>query len=309
MIELHHATRPQWDDLLTQAGRSSLVQSWAWGEIKAEQGWRPLRLVVWSQGRPVALAQVLERRLGGIIRLARLNRGPVWLAETPPMLKRAVMAALLRRWRCWNLAALFMAPELSATEADLLPNLGIWRRAAPCWRSAWLDLSKPTETLRKNLDGKWRNMLVGGEKAGLVVETGSDRALLDWLLDRHAEAMRDKGFAGTPVDAITGLYRHRQSDDDLLVLRAVLDGVAVGGILLARHGAAATYLVGWSDDQGRKTKANTMLLWQGMLALAQRGCQWLDLGGIDPVGTPGIAAFKRGLRGEEYELAGEFVCL
>jgi len=297
--------RAGWESLFAQALRSALVQSWAWGEAKREEeGWRPRRALVSLDGRPVALAQVLEKRKAGLVRLGRLNRGPVWLGEPDESLKRAVLGAVCRPWRVWRGAALALAPELAD---GLAPPAFARRRAAPAWASAWLELGPPAEEIRRRLDGKWRNMLNGAERAGLEVEDGP--ALLPWMLERHAAQMADKGFDATPPALVAGLGRHAARPDDLLVLRAVAQGVPVGGLLVVRHGACATYLIGWSDAEGRKRRATHFLLWQAVRALKERGVERLDLGGIDAALTPGIAAFKRGMNGTEYRLAGEFVVL
>lgn len=296
----------EWEGLMAEAGRSAIVQDWAWGEAKRAEGWRPHRALVTRGGTPVALAQVLEKRMAGIGRVARLNRGPVWLGEPDDALAAEIVAALRRPWRCWRLGALFLAPELPAEKAALVRNWGFRERRAPAWGSAWIDLSQPAEILRKRLDGKWRNMLSGAEKAGLALEAAEGGEKLDWLMERYRGLMRDKGFAGTPPAIIEAMAA---AGARMLVLRAMAAGEAVGGILLVRHGAAATYLVGWNGEAGRKLKANNFLLWQAVVELQARGCRWFDLGGIDDALTPGIAAFKRGMNGEEYRLAGEFLGL
>ncbi len=309
MFKLHIdiLDRPHWEDLFAQAGPSALVQSWAYGEVKRAEGWAPRRILITRNDTPVALAQVLEKRIGGVIRLARLNRGPVWIAPLDDDDKLAVLAALRRPWRLWRAAALFVAPEI---DQELAPRLGMIRRNAPLWGSAWIDLSHPADHLRKSLDGKWRNMLVGAEKAGLSAEISHQEPARTWLMQRYAELMRDKSFTGMPPAQIDALAQVLNRPRDLLTIRALSpDGEAVGGILLACHGTAATYLVGWNGDVGRKMKANNFLLWQAILALQAQGCRWFDLGGIDDQLTPGIASFKRGMKGQEYRLAGEFLSL
>lgn len=303
--------RAAWEALFEAAGRTALLQSWAWGEAKAAgEGWRPHRGVLTEAGTPVGLVQVLEKPIAGLARVARLNRGPVWLVPAAPIRVVEALALIGRRWRWWRGGALFLAPELAADQAGALAPLGLRKRSAPAWGSAWLDLSEPAEALRKRLDGKWRNMLVGAEKAGLAVEVSAAPALLDWLLARYETLMRDKAFTGTPPALIRQLAERAWRPDDLLVLRALTpDGEAVGGILLVRHGACATYLVGWTGEDGRRFKANNFLLWQAVTTLAERGCRWFDLGGIDEVLTPSIAAFKRGMKGEDYRLAGEYLML
>lgn len=303
LVEWNLLQRNEWEALFSSAGRSTLVQSWAYGEAKrVVEGWQPQRAVISWAGQPVALAQVLEKRIGGVARVGRLNRGPIWLRDDLSAGDRLVVIEALRsRWRWFKLAALSLAPELP--EGAKVP--GFRRRAADTWCSAWIDLSFGPDVLRKRLDGKWRNMLNASEKAALVVETNPNA--LPWLLDRYCELLRDKGFGATSPALVEALAAHSYRPDDLLVLRAHAESGAVAGILLARHGDSATYLIGWNGDEGRKRKANNRLLWEAVLELPKRGVRWLDLGGIDDKLTPGIAAFKRGMNGEEYRLAGEFV--
>ncbi|MBR9973703.1 lipid II:glycine glycyltransferase FemX [Magnetospirillum sulfuroxidans] len=306
-ISFDSLTRPQWEDLFAQAGQSALVQSWAYGEAKRAEGWTPRRLLIHQDGKPLALAQVLEKRVAGLARIARLNRGPVWLGPLALEDQLAIITALRRPWRLWRAAALFIAPEL---EQDHASRLGLIRRKAPCWGSAWIDLTQPLDVLRKRLDGKWRNMLVGAEKAGLSADISATAETRLWLMGHYAALMRDKHFTGMPSAQITALAQSLCRPEDLLVIRALTpEDEAVGGILLARHGTSATYLVGWNGDMGRKLKANNFLLWQAIVTLQAQGCRWLDLGGIDAALTPGIAAFKRGMKGQEYCLAGEFLSL
>ena len=151
-------------------------------------------------------------------------------------------------------------------------------------------------------------MLVNAEKAGLEVAIQEGAAGLDWLLPRYQAMMADKGFSGIAPSLLSALARHTDAED-LPLLTAKSGDDDASAVLICRHGAAATYLIGWNSDAGRRTRANHLLLWRAMLELKDRGCRWFDLGGIDETLTPGIATFKRGLGGEEYRLAGEFLSL
>lgn len=303
--------RARWEDLFAAAGRTSLTQSWAYGEAKAAvEGWRVHRAVVTDGGQPLALAQVLERRVGGLLRVGRLNRGPVWLTPPDPAALRDALSGIAAPWRWWRGGVFLTAPDLGADHLPMLSQLGFRRRAAPAWRSAWLDLSPEPDALRRRLNGKWRNMLSAAEKAGLSVEVLPGADGFQWLMERYRAEMAEKGFAGASPELLGALSRHAARPDDMLILAArAAGGEAVGGVLLARHGDAATYMVGWTGAEGRKSKAGNLMLWSAVLELRGRGCRWFDLGGIDDVLTPGIAAFKRGMNGEEYCLAGEFVRL
>ena len=64
-----------WDALVSCDPRGHLLQTWAWGELKAAYGWRPLRLAVERDGALVAGAQVLFRALGPLS-IAYIPKGP-----------------------------------------------------------------------------------------------------------------------------------------------------------------------------------------------------------------------------------------
>src|SRR2546423_10887737 len=66
-----------WDAFVSQARDGSILQSWAWGSLKARYGWRVARYF-WIVGdRPAAAASVLRRGLPGGFALDYAPRGPV----------------------------------------------------------------------------------------------------------------------------------------------------------------------------------------------------------------------------------------
>ena len=61
------------------------------------------------------------------------------------------------------------------------------------------------------------------------------------------------------------------------------------------------------NDEGRRLNAGQLLLWSAALKAKERGYRWLDLGGMDPSGTPkGIHYFKAGLNPTPYSYVGDF---
>lgn len=302
MIELV-PIRSEEDYALPQAAGTSLLQSWAWGEAKAEaEGWRPRRFRLVRGTETLALVQVLEKS-----RLWRVNRGPLWARpDLAPADKAGCLGALRAAARWWKGRALLIAPELTEAEGPMLAGLGFRPRTAPHWSSAWVDLQqRDEETLRKALNGKWRNKLGISERAGLAVDIARGTDWLDLLMPRYQAMMREKEFQGIPPATLAALARH----GELIAFIARSGGEPVSIVLLARHFLDATYLVGWTSDEGRALKANHLLLWRAMLELKAAGGRSLDLGGIDDIHTPGIATYKRGLSGREYTLAGEFLSL
>lgn len=299
----------QWQQWVTQIGQSNLLQSWAYGQAKSDEaGWQVRRGVFYRANEPYAMVQVLQKRVAGVVLVSRINRGPLFFSPPEAQEARAVWAQLGSLGNLWRGKVLAAAPALGLTGSNLcmMDDLGYRQFSPRAWESVWVDLRIRLASLRQRLDGKWRNVLVFSERADLKLEAGSDDQLFDWMLARYKELMRDKNFSGMPVDLLLALRKHLPAESRLIVMRAVHDAQAVAGICLVCHGSAATYLLGWNGPEGRKLKANQYLLWQAVVYLKQAGLAWFDLGGLDEDHTPGIAAFKLGLRGERYELAGEY---
>jgi lipid II:glycine glycyltransferase (peptidoglycan interpeptide bridge formation enzyme) len=49
-----------------------------------------------------------------------------------------------------------------------------------------------------------------------------------------------------------------------------------------------------------------LLQWAAIQKAKALGCQWYDLGGIDPEGNPGVYNFKKRMGGKEIILPGPF---
>ncbi len=302
-------TRSEWQRWIAQCGRSNLLQSWAYGEAKSDNsGWQVKRAVFYRDHEPIAFVQVLQKSVAGLLRIARVNRGPLFLRILSKDEQRAVWEQLACLGSLRKRRVLTVAPELplSGHCLAMMEDMGFRQYSLRNWESVWLDIQPGADQLRKRLDPKWRNKLTIAEKAGLKLDAGSDRARFDWMIDRYKEVMQEKGFTGPPIDLLLSLRRHASEEEPLLILQAMHEGEPVAGICLAYHGATATYLLSWNGDNGRKMRANQFLLWQAIMHLQQSGVRWFDLGGISEDSNPGITTFKLGLNGERYELVGEY---
>ena len=77
-------------------------------------------------------------------------------------------------------------------------------------------------------------------------------------------------------------------------------------LVTIRSGDTALYLIGSSNDKGRKMQANSVLLWQAIVHAKHSGCAWFDIGGLSNTTPKGVAEFKQGLNAMPYQLVGEW---
>lgn len=332
-MQLQPCTTPaDWAAAQTALRFSVLEQSWCYGAATAAVTRDKIRPERWllrrSDGSLAGLVQAFVRRIAplGIAplgRFVRIVRGPLFV----PGLARADREdalALIRQTYPWReRCLLWWLPELNggAESEAVMAQLGL-RPMMTGYSSIRCDLRPSPDRLRSELDGKWRNTLKAAEKSALLMETASIAAG-SWnneafaaLLGEHAQHRLEEGFGG-PDARFYAAYADaakltRPDGEDALLFWAHAGPHQgrvrpIAGILVLRHGHAATYAMGWSNEAGRLVKAHYRLLWQALLSLRALGVTDFDLGGVDTQRGAGVARFKLGLNGSVFTLAGSYL--
>jgi len=293
---------PEWDRLVAQASFPHLPQSFAYGEGKRAKGWTVRRAVFSRNNRIEAFATVMERRLAGLRLLTRVNRGPVFLEARPQAESIvAVYRTLRRHWR----GPLLIAPalELSADNGALLRAAGFRLRHGEGWLSGRIDLRRTEQDLWAGLSSSFRNRVRNSVKAGALLRLASDTDTYEWMLARHAENMRDKGF--TAADATLLRALREAAPQNVSVFQLLHAGAAVAGMSVVRFGDSAEYHIGWFGPEGRRLNAGNFLMWEIIKELRRQGVTQFDVGGMRP--GDGYTQFKRTMRPVEFRLAGEWM--
>lgn len=297
--------RGSWDAAFARVPRPHLTQSWAYGEAKRAEGWDVERLVWHEPDGPAALCQLLvKKRLG--LRVTRINRGPMFLQDPPESgTQLRILRQLRERWRFGLKGLLLIAPALpgDAKSRRLLRQAGFWRRGRFAWGSSLIDLRLPPDELFRRLAPEWRTKLRRAEKLGVSLRQHTDIEAMQWMIARHVDNMRRKEFAGPSAPFVERLAH--TAGGSLHLLQALIDGEPHAATLIVRFGQHAENFIGWFDDQARRASAGNFLMWQSVLQMQQLGCRALDLGGYSVADRYG--QFKRGMRGSEYRLAGEWL--
>ncbi len=308
-LDWNGCSRSEWDRLLSVAGRSSLEQSWSYGEAMHRfYGHAADRAIIRRGGETLAMVQVFRRPVAKLATVVRIVRGPLWLlAGTEEATRiaayRAIRQSFLRRRREF----LFWIPELpDAPASDTLMRATGTRRIVTGLSSAWLDLSPDEAVLRKAMAGRWRNALARAERQGTRVDLSRDGRILAGQMAVYEAFRRRKRFVGPPGGFVAAMGETGRREQDVLVLGASAGDDLVAGIVLIRHGASATYYVSWTGEEGRRRGAHNLLLWRGIAELKRAGVRWLDLGGLNTASAAGIARFKLGLGPEVFTLSGTY---
>lgn len=293
--------RARWERL---CAAPALQQSWAYGEAMRAIGVDVRRAEARRAGRTVALLQATSRRLADWATLALAARGPIWTAALDDAARAEVARAVIASSPFERPRVLIMSPAEPAAGWTAAARL---RRIMTGDSTARLTLDRADDALRAAMRGKWRNRLVAAERAGRF---GRVRPLSPTetraFVQLEAEQRRSRRYASLPV-SFTQAYGDVAGRGGVLALGAVADGDLRAGMLFLRHGAAATYHLGWADDAARAGGAHNLILWDAMRRLRDMGVRELDMGGLDTERTPGIARFKLGAGAQPTTFAGSFV--
>ncbi|WP_458790717.1 GNAT family N-acetyltransferase [Yoonia sp. MH D7] len=165
---------------------------------------------------------------------------------------------------------------------------------------AEIDLTQPL-----NPHGKWRNALQKAFNSPLkTMHRPFDAGRDTWVFAADKAQQKAKRFRAMP-HAIAQMWPAR----DTLLSTASLHGTPVAAMLFLRHGAGATYQVGWANALGRQHNAHNMILSQAVDYLAKTGHLRLDLGTVDTVNAPDLARFKLRSGAQLRQLGGTWLAL
>jgi len=285
----------------------ALQQAWAYGDALMALGVVMQRAMVWEEGRLLAVAQFMCKRVAGYLSLASCTRGPVWHPDVPPAQRAAIYKRLRQSIPLPRLKVVLFSPDRTADQIDPAEIRGL-SRVMTGYSTVLLDLKTPLATLKTQLEGKWRNRLtkaLANDQIRVQVQPSLKRC--EWLLGKELDQREAKKFHGLPTDFVQAYIAAAAEPRQAFVVAYAERGKnSIAGMLFLIHGRVASYHMGWADDEGRQLSAHNALLWQSMAYLQDLGIEVLDLGGVNTHDLPGISRFKLGTGGRAVTLAGTY---
>ncbi|MBK8797310.1 MAG: peptidoglycan bridge formation glycyltransferase FemA/FemB family protein [Anaerolineales bacterium] len=306
----------QWHGVLAQIPSPHVLQSWEWGEIKAQTAWRAERLAVETAAGLAAFQFLWRQPLPyAPVRIGYAPKGPLLDWSNLDLVDDALAAieAHARRTGCIFVK---IDPDVRAdTTVGRLALHALQRRG---WRSsveqiqfkhtATSDLSRGEDALLATMKSKWRYNIRLAEKRGVTVRLGEE-ADLPAFYALYAETGQRDGFLIRPPDYYLTTWktflRAQVAPDNpaggaLLLAEHPDDPQPVAGLFLLRYGATAWYFYGASSERHRRDMPNYLLQWEAMRWAIAQGCATYDWWGAPTVlddpsdRMHGVWQFKQG---------------
>jgi lipid II:glycine glycyltransferase (peptidoglycan interpeptide bridge formation enzyme) len=311
----------RYDAFLAAAPKGHILQSYAWGQVKARTGWRPIYLVVEEEGRILAAALLLFRPLPvGDRGILYSPRGPVM-----DMSDRRLFDFLLERVRelgrahgaiLWKID-----PDVPLPAPELVDYLRSRGFVAAAGRSGFegtqprcvfrLDLTPSLEELLAAFHPKTRYNLRLARRRGVVVKSDCRRDDLAVFYRLLTETARRDGFLIRGFSYFEALWEELVLRDYARLFLAYYEGEPIAGALAFTLGTKAWYIYGASANRHREVMPNYLLQWTMICWAKERGCTLYDFRGVPPTSDPshplhGLYRFKRGFSAQFTEFIGEY---
>jgi peptidoglycan pentaglycine glycine transferase (the first glycine) len=294
------------------------LQSWEWGEVKSETGWKPIRLMIDEDGAAVASCSILVTKPArGVPPLAYAPRGPILDYEREEHLK-AMLDAIRERSEG---AFMFMcdpaiedrSPE-AASAARLMSRTeaGGFGGVQPKTVMV-LDLDPDLDKIMGGFKSKWRYNIRLAERKGVEIREGSAEDIPSFH-EILVETARRDGFSVRGLGYFESLWNHLAPSGKLKLFMANYEGRAIAGIILFCMGSRVVYVYGASSNDHRNVMPNHLIQWSAIKWSKENGYSIYDFRGVSPVrnGDPvdeslaGLNRFKEGFGARYVEYVGQF---
>lgn len=307
-----------WDEALATIPYAHVLQSYAWGEVKARHDWTATRVLFCEKDAPVAAAQVLRRQL------PRTPFGVMYVPKGPALdfgnleLFGRVLGELEEIARQRNAIFIKVDPDIRTNQpaAPLLLQRG-WQVSAEqiqFHNTVTLNLARSEDEILAAMKPKWRYNIRLAEKKGVKVESGNGEAQrepgfrrrLQLFYEMYTETSARDGFLIRPFGYYRDVWETMLRAGQAKLLLARVGDDTAGGLMLFLFGKRAWYFYGASRNSHRELMPNHLLQWEAMRWAKQQGCTEYDFWGAPDVlneSAPmyGVYKFKMGFGSEFVE--------
>jgi peptidoglycan pentaglycine glycine transferase (the first glycine) len=285
-------TAEEWRSLLRRLPEPHVLQSWEWGEVKAQTGWHARRYLLTGAAGEAAFQLLWRQPIGRVpLRMAYVAKGPLLDWDNLNLLD-ITLDAIEREARLLKCIYVKIDPDVreETTTGRLLLH-ALQRRG---WRfsadqvqyknTGYSDLAVGEAALLAQMKQKWRYNVRLAEKRGVAIRQGSEQDFRAFYA-LYAETGARDGFLIRPYEYYAETWHtflHAQGQEGnpaggvLLLAQHPDDALPVAGLFLLRYGDRAWYFYGASSERHRRDMPNYLLQWEALRWAMAQGCTVYD---------------------------------
>jgi hypothetical protein len=281
-----------WDDSISSHPDASVFHTAAWARVLSESyGYHPCYLQSAGTDGILPLMEVRSPLSGSHgVGLPFTDLAPP-LASDPQAHSRLVAEAIAvgrrLRWKYLEIRGGCPVPGCDPPSVSYIEHV--------------LGLDRPeTEIFRKFRTNMKRNV-DKANAAGITVSFSSSADAVDAYYALHCRTRRMHGLPPQPILFFHKIREHLLDAGKGFVALAKRGEVPVAGAVFLGFGKRMVYKFGASDETGRGTGANILLMWESIRKGIRDGFGELSMGRTDS-GQAGLIAYKKGFGTEERAL-------
>ncbi len=319
----------EWQDYLSGAPDSHILQTPQWAEVKSRFGWKPRFLATSTSDKSGWFgALILFRKLPFGISAGYVAKGPVWSPQPGSEIPDWTILWQEIDQLCREEKAVFLKiePDLWEINSFQEPTIQMLGCSPPPGFQSGFQMIQPARTLIVDLNGseeeilsrmkqKTRYNIRLASRKGVVVKPSSDIEAFHRLMMLTSE--RDQ-FGVHNQEYYQLAYDLFHSDGSCELLAAEAAGEILSALMVFRRGSRSWYFYGASSNQQRELMPTYLLQWEAMRWAKLNGCTSYDLWGVPDQeeselekdfllredGLWGVYRFKRGFGGKLYRACG-----
>jgi lipid II:glycine glycyltransferase (peptidoglycan interpeptide bridge formation enzyme) len=270
-----------WDRFVQETPGGRHVQSSLWGELKRTHNWAPVRIAMSENGKIVACAQFLTKRVPLIGGFAYLPQGPV-VDPNSALRFEQIVQLIDEGMKRHGIRLAFITPSRHEMAfADYLQSQGLAPHDLSSFprATAIIDLHQDEDAILRRMKPKARYNIRYAQRHGVTVrEAGKDELHVFYrMLQKTAERNH---FEPSSLQYFEDLYDLFSKNQHIRLFMAEHEGEILSSILLIAFGDTVVYKRGgWSGEKGH-LKPNEALQWSAICWAKNQGYRYYDLEGL-----------------------------
>ena len=164
-----------------------------------------------------------------------------------------------------------------------------------------VDLTLGEGGLIRSFRDSTRRNIQKAQKEGVEVQVRSDTESLLAFYGLQCFTRKRHGLPPQPWSFFKAFWEEVIKPARGFIVLGSLNGEPVAGAIFVACGKKALFKYGASREEAQHTRANNLVMWEGIKECARRGCIELSLGRTEHTNT-GLLQFKRGWGGKESSI-------
>lgn len=297
-------TAKEWEQFISSFPNTHILQTPAWGALKADFNWLPKFIRHGQLG-----AMVLFRRLPLGFSIAYIPRGPVGEGDWAPFWSEVEELCKQERAIFLRVEPDIWQPVQEDFIENHLPQFIETKQTIQPPRTVLIDLEPSEEDILMEMKSKTRYNIRLATRKEIVVKPSTDVKAFHRMMLTTGE--RDE-FGIHSQQYYQQVYDRFAQQDACVILIAEYNHQPLAGLMAFAYGKTAWYFYGASTDQERNRMPTYLLQWEAIRWAKSKGCKTYDMWGIPDHpesvleetflersdGLWGVYRFKRGFGGD-----------